>query len=80
MGIPDEEWGERVCAAVVCSGKVDWTGRLRGWAKKYLAPYKAPSRFLALDELPRNSMGKVMKKEVRHLFHPEPPDPLDAFM
>ena len=80
VGIPDEEWGERVCAAVVCSGKVDWTGRLRGWAKKYLAPYKAPSRFLALDELPRNSMGKVMKKEVRHLFHPEPPDPLDAFM
>jgi malonyl-CoA/methylmalonyl-CoA synthetase len=33
-----------------------------------LASYKAPSRLLILDELPRNAMGKVMKPEIKRLF------------
>ena len=41
---------------------------LRDWARDYLAPYKLPRRVIRLQQLPRNSMGKVTKPEVRALF------------
>ncbi len=75
VGVPDEEWGEQVCAAAVCaSADGDLPDDLRTWAKTYLAPYKTPWRVLAFDYLPRNSMGKVVKTEVRDIFLEEPRD------
>jgi malonyl-CoA/methylmalonyl-CoA synthetase len=69
VGVPDPEWGERVCAAVVLKAGCSLTlASLRRWAKERLASYKAPSRLLILDELPRNAMGKVMKPEIKRLF------------
>ena len=72
IGISDQEWGERVAvAAVVTEGANLSLELLREWAKERLAPYKAPSRLLIVDELPQNSMGKVTKPELRTLFAPE---------
>jgi malonyl-CoA/methylmalonyl-CoA synthetase len=69
VGVPDPEWGERVAAAVVLNdGHALDLPSLRAWSKKFLAPYKLPSRLLVLDELPRNAMGKVMKPSVAALF------------
>ena len=69
VGVPDDEWGERVSAAVVLTPGRDLpTSKLRDWVKLYLAGYKAPARFVVVDELPRNSMGKVLKHRVRDLF------------
>jgi malonyl-CoA/methylmalonyl-CoA synthetase len=69
VGVPDEEWGERVAVGVVPHRDSDLTlADLRAWAKERLAAYKAPSRLLLLDELPRNPMGKVVKLELRALF------------
>ncbi len=69
VGIPDPEWGERVAAAVVLhDGDALDLPSLRTWAKELLAAYKLPSRLLALDALPRNAMGKVMKPAVVALF------------
>lgn len=69
VGVEDPEWGERVCAAVICrSGKSLALEPLRAWAKARLAPYKVPSRLLLLDDLPRNVMGKVTKPAVKALF------------
>jgi malonyl-CoA/methylmalonyl-CoA synthetase len=69
VGVPDEEWGERVAVGVVLHPESDLTlVDLRDWAKERLAAYKAPSRLVLLDELPRNSMGKVVKPELRALF------------
>lgn len=69
VGIPDEEWGQRVAAAAVLrpGGEMDLQG-MRVWAKEILAPYKVPSRLLLLNELPRNPMGKVTKKKVVTMF------------
>ena len=69
MGVPDSDWGDRVCAAVVRqpSGAFD-SEEVRGYAKERLAPYKVPKEILLVDELPRNAMGKVTKPEVRDLF------------
>ncbi len=67
VGVPDEQWGEAVCVAVVCRREVS-RDDLREWARKQLAPYKLPGRVLRVPELPKNAMGKVMKLEVRALF------------
>lgn len=69
VGLPDQEWGERVGLAVIPRSAPDLTlGGLRQWAAAQLAPYKLPSRLLLLPELPRNAMGKVMKPEVVKRF------------
>jgi malonyl-CoA/methylmalonyl-CoA synthetase len=80
VGVPDPEWGERVCVAVLEAGDGWLTEErgpaaealtlevLRAWAKERLAAYKIPRELRLLDELPRNAMGKVIKTEVRTLF------------
>jgi malonyl-CoA/methylmalonyl-CoA synthetase len=69
VGIQDAEWGERVAVAVVLRpGSSLDLGDLRAWGKERLAAHKIPSRFLAVKELPRNSMGKVTKPAVSKLF------------
>lgn len=69
VGVPDEEWGERVSAAIVTSpGRTIELADLRAWATDKLAKYKLPSRLMAMDELPRNVMGKVTKPAIQALF------------
>jgi malonyl-CoA/methylmalonyl-CoA synthetase len=67
VGLPDEEWGQRVAAAVVAPGELD-ADELRSWGKTQLAAAKVPTRFTFVPELPRNTLGKVMKPEVAKLF------------
>jgi malonyl-CoA/methylmalonyl-CoA synthetase len=70
VGVPDPDWGERVCAAVVAdpAGVTPTPEELRAFARDRLAPYKVPKSVLIVEELPRNAMGKVTKPEVRRLF------------
>ena len=65
VGVPDDEWGQRVAAAVVAApGGRRRRDALRAWGKEQLAAAKVPSRFVFVDELPRNTLGKVVKPEV----------------
>jgi malonyl-CoA/methylmalonyl-CoA synthetase len=78
VGIADEEWGQRVAAAVVCvSGHVLDIEGLRTWGKERLAPYKLPTRLCLMDALPRNPLGKVTKPVLVRQFetsvHQRPP-------
>ena len=69
VGVPDDEWGERVSALVIpVTGRSIALEMLRKWAVDKLAKYKIPSDLLVVEELPRNVMGKVMKPAVRKLF------------
>lgn len=69
VGVADAEWGERVCAALVLKTANNVSlETLRNWTKKRLAVYKVPSKILAVEELPRNAMGKVTKPSVAKLF------------
>jgi len=69
VGVEDEEWGERVCAAVVVrKGKEPSLDTLRRWGKHRLAGYKLPTRVVVVHDLPRNAMGKVVKPEIKKLF------------
>ena len=65
FGIPDERWGQKVCAAVV--GDVDiaaLTTRLRG----DLAGYKQPKEIFVVQQLPRTASGKIQKLKVAGLL------------
>jgi len=76
VGVPDEEWGERVSAALVPSGEGELSGdSLKEWCRERLAPYKVPTLFVTVKELPRNQMGKVVKPDVCALFNEEPRAP-----
>jgi malonyl-CoA/methylmalonyl-CoA synthetase len=69
VGIPDEAWGERVSVAIRWRGnRILSLEELREWSRQQLAIYKVPSRLLTVDTLPRNAMGKVIKKDVALLF------------
>jgi malonyl-CoA/methylmalonyl-CoA synthetase len=69
VGLADDEWGERVAAAVVpAPGTAPTTAELRGFVKERLAAYKAPREVLLVGELPRNVLGKVEKPRVKELF------------
>jgi malonyl-CoA/methylmalonyl-CoA synthetase len=69
VGVADPEWGEKVCAALILrEGHGLTLDELRSWAKQILAVYKVPSAILPVDDLPRNAMGKVLKKSVVELF------------
>jgi len=69
VGVPDAEWGERICAAIVTrNGGTLGLEELRVWAKERTAAHKVPTRLLLLDSLPRNAMGKVTKPAIRELF------------
>ena len=67
--LPDEEWGERIVAAVVGDAAVDG---LHGWLRERLPSYKLPRSYMALTELPRNAMGKVVKAVVKAYFQTPP--------
>ncbi len=69
VGVPDPEWGERVCAAVVAApGAGIELEELRAWGRERMAPWKVPTRLAVVVDLPRNAMGKVTKPAVRELF------------
>jgi malonyl-CoA/methylmalonyl-CoA synthetase len=71
IGIPDEEWGEIVAAAIV-SSKILNTEELNHWMRERLPAYKTPRKYLNVPDLPRNAMGKVTKNELKKLFQKNP--------
>ena len=68
VGIPDEEWGELIVSALVLKEKIINVDELNKWLKERIAAYKTPRKYLILQELPRNAMGKVTKNEIKKLF------------
>lgn len=63
FGIPDETWGERVCACVVARKpeQFDETA-LKAFCHSRTAGYKTPKTIYLADHLPRNSVGKVLHR------------------
>lgn len=61
IGMPDPKRGERVVAVVVPSGELD-ADKLRAHCKDNLVDYQIPTRYEVVEELPRNSMGKILKR------------------
>jgi acyl-CoA synthetase (AMP-forming)/AMP-acid ligase II len=68
VGVPDERLGERVVAVVEpLPGAALDDEAVRAHCLANLARYKVPERFVAVDRLPRNAMGKVVRRELPDL-------------
>ena len=67
VGIPNEEWGELVVAALVCEDKPNLE-ELNHWIRERMPSYKTPRSYIFIEDLPRNTMGKVTKNELKKLF------------
>ncbi|MBC7590229.1 MAG: AMP-binding protein [Salinibacterium sp.] len=66
VGLPGSSGGEDVTAAVVLApGATLDVDAVRAWARDRLAAYKVPRRIEVVDELPRNIVGKVLRRVVR---------------
>jgi fatty-acyl-CoA synthase len=63
VGVPDERWGEVGAAYVVLDEAVP-EEELVAWCRERLARFKVPKSVHVVDELPRNSMGKIVKSEL----------------
>ena len=66
IGVPHPDFGEGVVAVLtVKAGAEVAEADVKSALASQLAKYKQPKRVLIVDELPRNAMGKVQKKELR---------------
>lgn len=62
VGAPDPEWGEVVVAFVVGTAP---EAALDAHLLERIARFKRPKRYLFVEDLPKNSYGKVLKRELR---------------
>ena len=67
IGVPDDEWGEIVAAAVVLANAVS-EGDLVQWSRERMSGYKVPRKWIFTDALPRNALGKVTKPVLNAWF------------
>nr|XP_031292541.1 malonate--CoA ligase ACSF3, mitochondrial isoform X3 [Camelus dromedarius] len=72
IGVPDVTWGQRVTAVVTLREGHSLSHReLKEWARGVLAPYAVPSELLLVEEIPRNQLGKVNKRDLVQLLYPQ---------
>lgn len=64
VGVPDERLGEVPWAFVVRIDDSVSEGGLVAWCRERLTPYRVPARIVFVDELPRNDVGKVVKRDL----------------
>jgi fatty-acyl-CoA synthase len=66
VGVPDEEFGERLKAFVVTRDGAQLSEQaVKEHVKENLARFKVPREVVFVDALPRNATGKVLKRELR---------------
>jgi long-chain acyl-CoA synthetase len=69
FGVPDDEWGERVHAAVqLRAGQSLSADDLRAFARRHLADYKVPREVSFHADFPRDTAGKLVKRVLRDPF------------
>jgi long-chain acyl-CoA synthetase len=66
VGVPDDEWGEEIGAAVALRDGAQATAdELRDFVRERVAAYKYPRRVWFVDDLPKGPTGKILKREIK---------------
>ena len=66
VGLPDEQWGEKVCCVVVLKeGQQASEDELQQWVKDRLRSSRTPETIAFWEELPYNETGKLLRRKVR---------------
>src|SRR5215207_1004369 len=71
VGLPDEEYGEKVTAVLVRDDPELTAEEVKDFCRDALAGYKKPREVFFVEELPRNALGKVQKHLVQALVEPK---------
>ncbi len=66
VGVPDERFGEALCAAIVpATGLAPTPEEIIAHCRGHIGGYKIPRRIVFVDALPKSAMGKVLKEDLR---------------
>jgi fatty-acyl-CoA synthase len=68
IGVPDDKWGEVVCAFIVLRDHLLNESALRDYCSERLATYKMPKIFRFVDELPKTGAGKLDKSLLKKQY------------
>jgi acyl-CoA synthetase (AMP-forming)/AMP-acid ligase II len=69
IGVPDVDWGQKIAAFVALRpGKQATADELGDFCRQRLASFKKPELIRFVDALPKNPLGKILKKELRADF------------
>jgi long-chain acyl-CoA synthetase len=69
IGVPDDRWGETVKAIVVLAPGAELdAAQVIAFCRERLAHYKCPTSVEAIDALPRNPSGKILKRQLREPY------------
>ncbi|OPY92835.1 MAG: Long-chain-fatty-acid--CoA ligase [Syntrophaceae bacterium PtaU1.Bin231] len=72
IGIPDPDWGESVMTYIVSKeGQILTEQEVIDFCKQELASFKKPKKVRFVEALPRNTVGKVVKAELREMYRQE---------
>jgi len=73
FSVPDDHWGERVEAAVqLHAGAAFDEAAILGFLKERIGSVKTPKKLHVVETLPRSAVGKVLRREARRIFGPQP--------
>jgi long-chain acyl-CoA synthetase len=65
VGVPHDQWGEEIGAAVVLEPGADVAPEeVSAWVRERIAAYKYPRVVWFLDDLPKGPTGKILKREI----------------
>ena len=64
IGEPDDKTGEKVCAYITVKSQVSESD-IKAHCKVLLTPYKIPKKIVFMQELPKSSVGKLLRRELR---------------
>ncbi len=69
IGVADDEWGEIIVAYISPLGEASLSSEhLDQYCLKNMARFKRPKKYCFIDELPKNSTGKILKTQLRQHF------------
>jgi acyl-CoA synthetase (AMP-forming)/AMP-acid ligase II len=69
IGVPDPQWGQEPCAIVVLKkGQQASAEEIMEYCREKLAGFKRPRAVIFIETLPRNQMGKVLRKNLREQY------------
>lgn len=72
IGLPDEEWGQRVVAVVVAKTKQSINSEnIQQKLKERITSFKIPQEIIQTDSLPKTRTGKIVRTELAKLFEKE---------
>ncbi|MDO9533832.1 MAG: class I adenylate-forming enzyme family protein [Bacillota bacterium] len=70
IGVPDELYGEEVVAFITLKeNKKEGEKEIVTFCRKYLADFKCPKQIMIMEEIPKSSSGKLLRRELREIWN-----------